>query len=74
MKWAGQMVGMKEDIYITENKDTETRRLQRTRKTTAKMGGLSEERLGKVRGRKMKRKNQQQRAMEYNNHSSRSEK
>ena len=72
MKWAGQMVGMKEDIYITENKDKETWRLQKTSKTTVTMGGLPEERAKKVR-REMKRKGQQQRAMEYNNHSSRTE-
>ncbi len=44
---------------------SETRRLQKTEKTTAKMGGLSEERSEKGRGgRKVERKGQQQGAME----------
>ena len=54
-----------------KSRDKGTRRLQKTRKTTAKMGGLCEERYKKGRGgRKVERKGQQQRAMEANHESS----
>ena len=44
--------GQKERREIIEkNRDKETRRLQKTRETIAKMGGLSEERPKKGRGR-----------------------
>ena len=58
--------GKKERREIIENiGDKETRRLPKARKTTAKMGGLSEERSKKGRGgRKDERKRQQQWAME----------
>ena len=50
----------------------EARWLQKTRKTTAKMGGLCEERPEKGRGgRKVERKGQQQGPMETNYKSSR---
>ena len=40
MKWAGHMVGMKDERLPKRFENKETRRLQKTRKTTAKMGGL----------------------------------
>ena len=59
MKWAGHMVRMKDD-KLPKSRDKEARRLQKTRKTTAKMAGLCEERSEKGRGgRKMERKGQQ---------------
>ena len=68
MKWAEHMVRMKDEKI----RDKEARRLQKTRKTTAKMGGLCEERFEKGRGgRKVERKGQQQRPMEANYKSSR---
>ena len=58
--------GLNERRDTTEKTwDKETRRLQKTRKTTAKMGGLCEDRSEKGRGgRHLERKCQQQRAME----------
>ena len=52
-------------------RDKEARWLQKTRKTTAKMGGMCEERSEKGRGRKVERKGQQQGPMETNHESSR---
>ena len=69
MKWAGHMVRMIDDIgHIAENiRDKEARRLQKARKTTAKMGGLSEERPKQGRGRrKLERNCQKQGPMETN--------
>ena len=65
--------GQNERREITEKiRDKETRRLQKTRKTTAKMGGLCEERSEKGRGgRKVERKGQQQGPMETSDKSSR---
>ena len=57
MTWAGHMVRMKDD-KLPKSRDKEARRFQKTRKTTAKMGGLCEER-------------QQQGPMEANYESSR---
>ena len=72
MKWAGHMVRMKDDKLPKRARDKEARRFQKTRKTTAKMGGLCEERPEKGRGgRKMERKGQQQGPMEANHESSR---
>ena len=60
--------GQNERRQITEKSRDKERRLQKTRKTTAKMGGLPEERPKKGRRRrKVERKNQQQRVMEENN-------
>ena len=71
LKWAGYMVRMKEDI-TEKSRDKEARRFQKTGKTTAKMGGLCEERSEKGRGgRKMERKGKQQGPMEANHESSR---
>ena len=65
--------GQNERWEITEKiRDNEARWLQKTRKTTAKMGGLCEERPEKGRGgRKVERKGQQQGPMETNYKSSR---
>ena len=65
MKWAGHN-GQNEIWSITETiRYKEARRLQKTRKTTAKMGGLSKEIYQKGRGgRKVQRKGQQQGPME----------
>ena len=71
MKLAGHAVRMKEE-RSPKRSETRNRRLQTTRKTTAKMGGLCEERSKKGRGgRKVERKGQQQGAMETNYESSR---
>ena len=44
MKWAGHMVRMEDGrLPKSSAQDKQTRRLQKTRNTTAKMGGLSEE-------------------------------
>ena len=65
MKWAGHMVGMKDERLPKRFENKETRRLQKTRKTTAKMGGLCEERSKKGRGgKKLGRKDQKQGVME----------
>ena len=54
---------MKDERLVKKISDKETRRLQKTRTTTAKMGGLSEDRPKKGRGRrKVDRKGQQQTA------------
>ena len=60
------MVRMKDERSLNKNNlDKGTRNLQKTRKTTAKMGGLCEERSEKGRGgRKVERKGQQQGGME----------
>ena len=60
--------GQNERREITEKIcDKEERRLQKTRKIAAKMGGLCDERSEKGRGgRKVERKGQQQRPMEAN--------
>ena len=53
MKWAGHMVRMKDDKLpkISDTKGgNEARRFQKTRKTTAKMGGMCDERSEKGRG------------------------
>ena len=58
IKWAGHMVRIR---------DKGSRRFQKTRKTTTKMGGLCEEISEKGRGgRKVERKGQQQGPMETN--------
>ena len=64
---------MNQRRYITETiQDKEARRLQKTMKTTAKMGVLHEERSVKDRGgRKVERKGQQQGPMETNYKSNR---
>ena len=69
----GRMHGQNERWQITEKIwDKEARRLQKTRKTTAKMGGLCEERSEKGRGgRKVERKGQRKGPMERNYKSSR---
>ena len=46
MQWAGHMARMKEEI-VEKIRGRGTRGLQRTRKATAKMGGLCEERSKK---------------------------
>ena len=70
MKWAGHMVRMRREI-TRKIRDKEVRRLQKTRKNTAKMGGLCEERSEKGRGgRKVERNGQQQGPMETNYKSS----
>ena len=58
---------------MTENiRDKEARWLQKTRKATAKMGGLCEERSEKGKGgRKVERRSQQQGPMETKHKSSR---
>ena len=58
----GWTLGQNERREVTEKIcDKAARRLQKTRKTTAKMGGLCEERSEKGRGgRKVERKNKQQ--------------
>ena len=72
MKWAGHMVRMKDDKLPKRAETKEARRFQKTRKTTAKMGGLYEERSEKGRGgRTMERKGQQQGPMEANHESNR---
>ena len=65
IKSAGHMVRMKDERLP---KRSETKRLQKTSKTIAKMEGLSEERSKEGRGRrKVDRKAQQQGAVETNN-------
>ena len=60
MKWAWHMVRMKDDKLPKKSRDKEARRFQKTRKTTAKMGGLCEERSEKGRGgRQIERKGKQ---------------
>ena len=64
--------GTNEWWQTTEKSREEARRLQKTRKTTAKMGGQCEERFEKGKGgRKMERTGQQQGPMEANHESSR---
>ena len=64
IKLAGHMVIMIERMP-KKIRDKETRSLQKIRKTTAKMGGLSEERPENGRGkRQVERKGQQHRIME----------
>ena len=46
MRWAGHTARTK-DERLPKRADKETRWLQKTRKTTAKMGGLPEERSNK---------------------------
>ena len=68
MKWTGHMVRMKYERLpkIPETKK-DARRWQKTTKTTAKMGGLFEQRSDKGRGgRKGQRKFHQQGSMETN--------
>ena len=71
MKWAGHMVRMKYDKSPKRSETRKQSRFQKTRKTTAKTGGLCDERSEKGRrGRKVERKGQQQRPMEANYESS----
>ena len=72
MKWAGHMVRTKDD-KLPKRAETKKREGCRKRgKTTAKMGGLCEEKPEKGRGgRKVERKGQQQGPMEANYESSR---
>ena len=73
MKWAGHMVRMKEDKLPKRAETKKQDGCQETGNTTAKMGGLCEERSEKGRGgRKMERKDQQQGPMETNHENSRS--
>ena len=50
MKWAGHLVRMKDDKLLKRAEKKEERRFLKTRKTTAKTGGLCEERSEKGRG------------------------
>ncbi len=72
MKWAGHMVRFIDEKITEKIRVKEAIRFKKTRKTTAKMGGLREEISEKGRGgRKVERKGQQQRPMEANYESSR---
>ena len=72
MKWAGHMVRMTDDKLPKRSDTKKQEGLQKTRKTTAEMGGLCEERTKKGReGRKMERKGQQQGPVETHSKSSR---
>ena len=75
IKWAGHMVRMKYD-KLPKRAETNMHECSRkTRKTTAKMGGLCEERSEKGRvGRKMERKGKQQGPTESNHESIRTSK
>ena len=71
MTWAGHMVRMKDDKLPKNVRDKEARRFQKTRKTTAKMGGMCDERSEKGRGRRhVERKCQQHGPMERHYESS----
>ena len=72
MGWTGHIVGMNYDKLPKRSDTKKQEGSKKTRKTTAKMGGLCEERFEKGRGgRKVERKGQQQGPMETNYKSSR---
>ena len=62
-KYVGQIIRMKDEGYL-KSRDKITTKLQKSMKTMAKMGGLSEEITRQARGiRQVARKDQHQKAM-----------
>ena len=65
-KYVGQLIRMKDEGYL-KSRDKITTKLQKSMKTMAKMGGLSEEITRQARGiRQVARKDQHQKAMRKN--------